>query len=187
MPRPTDLTPELGARIIRLVLDGSPPLTAARACGVAESTWYGWLQRGRGEQERPLPAGPNDALYSEFAEALADAEHAMEAALVTKAIRVAQRTEQVLMVLERHPRTRDRWRPPARTVEQATTISGPDGGPVRVEVATPETEQELRDRLDSLIEFMVGIDGSEPAGPAPDDDRGAATGSPRPARPEAAS
>jgi hypothetical protein len=179
MPRPTKLNRELAASILTRVLNGTPPLTAARAHGVPEGTWYEWLKKGRGDQPATTLEGPDDALYREFQEALDAAVPAFESNLAELAIRRARTTAEALMVLERHPATRGQWRPPARTVEQATTISGPDGGPIRVEVGSPETEQELRDRLDSLIEFLAGVDPAPVEGPDGAPQRGAATGSPR--------
>lgn len=185
MPRPTKLTPELARSVIELVLSGVPPLTAARAHGIPEATWYEWLARGRGnDPDRPQVAMANPYepfLYAEFAEAIDAAVPAFEVGMVNLAVRKARSTAEALAILERHPATRAQWRPPARTVEQATTISGPDGGPIRVEVARPETEQELRARIDSLLDFVTDLD-PQPVGDAEEQaagpQRGATQGGP---------
>ena len=47
MGAPRSLTPELMQKILAYVRAGNTPFAAARACGVAKSTWYGWLKDGR--------------------------------------------------------------------------------------------------------------------------------------------
>ena len=43
--RPSGLTEDLARRIACEVRMGAKPLRAAALCGVARSTWYGWLER----------------------------------------------------------------------------------------------------------------------------------------------
>lgn len=99
MSRPTDLTPALQRKIVAMVRDGCSPEIAARAAGIAASTYYLWRAKGR-EQ--------TDTAYSEFSEAIENAIAECEA----RALRVIQRAapknwQAAMTMLER--RFPDRW------------------------------------------------------------------------------
>src|SRR4051794_23946527 len=72
MARPTKLTPERQDRITRAIREGAYAEVATRAAGVAPSTYYDWLRRGR-EGEEP---------YSVFLEAVEQADAEAEVAAV---------------------------------------------------------------------------------------------------------
>lgn len=78
--RPTDLTPELQARIVALIKGGNFPTTSAAACGVAENTYFEWMARGEG-RDRDRPAIQP---YLGFAKAIAEARAHAEVSLVLK-------------------------------------------------------------------------------------------------------
>jgi nucleoid-associated protein YejK len=61
--RPTNLTPELHAKIVNAIAKGNRGEAAAEAYGVADSTFYQWLAKGRaGEQP-----------YADFSDAVTQA------------------------------------------------------------------------------------------------------------------
>lgn len=78
MPRPTDLSREVHARIVDLLRAGNYRETAAKSAGVSASTLRQWMQRGaRGEEP-----------FASFADDVSKAEGASEArsvALVAQA------------------------------------------------------------------------------------------------------
>ncbi|HEX5466377.1 MAG TPA: hypothetical protein VFW92_06845 [Candidatus Limnocylindrales bacterium] len=104
MARPTKLTPEIAAGIVTLIQHAVDPVVAAGAFGVRRSTFYEWIARGEGTDERR----PVEAVYVEFAEAVAKAEEQAESALVSLAVTKVRTTADAIAILER--RFRDRWR-----------------------------------------------------------------------------
>ncbi len=64
MARPTKLTPDVRDRIATMIRSGAYAEQAARAAGIAPSTYYSWLERGE-SGERP---------FSEFSETIKTAE-----------------------------------------------------------------------------------------------------------------
>jgi len=104
MPRPTKLTPDLMTGIVGLVENAVHPVTAAAALGVARSTLYEWIERGKGIDSRR----PMEPIYAEFADAMDAAEARAESALVALAVAKARTTADALAVLER--RYGERWR-----------------------------------------------------------------------------
>jgi pyocin large subunit-like protein len=104
MGRPTKLTPELHAEIIKLVETGVHPFVAAGCFGVAQGTFYEWMARGEGrDTDRPM-----EPEYAAFAVAVHTAERRAEAALVALAVAKAKGSGDALAVLAR--RFGDRWR-----------------------------------------------------------------------------
>jgi transposase len=65
MARPSKLTNDVRERICRAIRAGNYPAVAARAAGIAESTFYRWMERGRTETK---------GSYRAFYEAVNDAE-----------------------------------------------------------------------------------------------------------------
>lgn len=104
MARPTKLTPELQAAIVKLVQLGVHPHVAAGAMGVQTATFYEWMARGEA-RDAERPSVPE---YTEFAEAVRRAERESESALVALAVQKARTTADALAVLAR--RFGDRWR-----------------------------------------------------------------------------
>ncbi len=78
MGRPTKLTTGTSQAIIVAIRAGAYAAEAARAQGVAESTYYSWLERGRAEKAR-----------------IADAEQARDAHHGKSAKRIAQLTKAI--------------------------------------------------------------------------------------------
>lgn len=84
--RPSQLTPELQAKIVQVVRAGNYLKTAAQYNGVGESTLRLWLQKGRAAAEardhgEEVP--PDQARYLEFLEVITVAQTAAEVAAVT--------------------------------------------------------------------------------------------------------
>lgn len=74
MAKTTRLTPELITLICEHLRAGMYAAQAARAAGVAESTYYYWLERGRKEEEGP---------YAEFVTVVERAEAEAESFYLT--------------------------------------------------------------------------------------------------------
>lgn len=70
MARPSKLTPELRDKICKLIEEGNYPAQAASLEGVAESTFYDWMKRGREAKYK--------SKFSEFMEAVKKAESEAE-------------------------------------------------------------------------------------------------------------
>jgi hypothetical protein len=100
MARPTKLTQDHTKRICRAIGAGNYPAVAARSAGVAESTFYRWMEIGR-SAERGLHAD----FYEEVKKAEAEAE-ARAVTLVAKAMATDWRA--AVALLER--RFAERWR-----------------------------------------------------------------------------
>lgn len=80
MARPTKLTKELSEQICRAIRAGNYPAVAASSCGVAESTFYRWMEEGRSS---------NKVLYRDFYEEVKRAEAEAEVravAVIAKAM-----------------------------------------------------------------------------------------------------
>lgn len=72
--RPTKLTPELQAKVVKLVRAGNYAETAALSVGITVATWTSWCARGR-EGEEP---------YAEFLAAIMRARAEAEIALLRR-------------------------------------------------------------------------------------------------------
>jgi hypothetical protein len=83
MARPSELTPSLIGLVAQEIGKGNYPEIAARVAGISRSTYYGWLARGRTDEE----AG-RETLHRQFLDAVKEAEAAAEGLLV-ETIRLA--------------------------------------------------------------------------------------------------
>ncbi len=83
----TDLTPEITARFAKLIADGNYFETACGVIGIAQSTGYLWLQKGR---EGLDASGPDPDAYRTFSEAVTQAEAEAEVNAVAELRRAAQ-------------------------------------------------------------------------------------------------
>ncbi len=122
MSRPTKLTPELQAEILRNIKTCAYRETACAAAGIDSKTLRNWLARAK-------RGGDTNAIYRRFAAALEEAEARAEVVdLVTigKAARDDWRAA-AWRLSRKYP---DRW-----GERQRLEHSGPDGGPI-------ETKQE---------------------------------------------
>jgi transposase len=88
--RRTTLTPELQAKIVAAVRAGNAFGPACEAAGVPAWTGYEWVRRGRGDD----PDRPATPLYTQFAEAVRQAETADELETIA---RLKQRGERRLL------------------------------------------------------------------------------------------
>ena len=116
MARPTKLTEPVRERVVTAIRAGNYAESAARAAGIAPSTYYRWIERGERERE---------GIHRDFLEAvrLAEAEAEVHAvALIRRAM--AEDWRAALAYLER--RYPGRWRR-----HTSTELTGPDGGPIR--------------------------------------------------------
>jgi len=68
--RRSKLTPELQKHIVSLVAEGNYFSTACAACGIGETTFYGWMERGRNAKS---------GKFVEFVKAIKRAEGQAEA------------------------------------------------------------------------------------------------------------
>ena len=64
--RPSKFTPELGRAIVQLVRRGHYKSTAAKACGIAESTLYEWIAIGDRETIETGEVNPDDHTKAEL-------------------------------------------------------------------------------------------------------------------------
>lgn len=117
MGRRTKLTPELIEQAAKLISQGNYAQTVFQMLGIPESTWYGWLQRGRESERRNV--------YSEFSEAVKKAEAAAELRAVSGIVAAGRRnwTAFAWYLERKYP---DRW---GRRDKIQQEISGPGGEP----------------------------------------------------------
>ena len=114
MPRPTKCTPELTERICEYLASGCYVCTACDLCGIDQSTYHRWRERGENGEEP----------YCEFVKAIKDAEARAEAravALVQKAM--VDDWKAAMTWMER--KFPDRW-----SRGERREITGAGGGPV---------------------------------------------------------
>ena len=139
MARPTKLTDELQERILKAVRAGNYAEAAARASGIAPSTYYRWLQRGSLEEK---------GAYREFSEALRQAEAEAEVHAVAILRRaMAEDWRAALAYLER--RYPGRWRR-----HTSTELTGKDGGPIQTEALPAIDLKKLTDNELRQLEEM---------------------------------
>lgn len=143
MARPTKLTPELRDRLVALIRGGCYAETAARAVGIAPSTYYEWLERGRFGGRR----GRRDA-YAEFADAIKVAEAHAERDAVAAVWGAMQRDWRAAIIfLER--RFPARWRRrAARAVPSDQTMSP------GAEASTDDLSEEVQDALHAVLGLL---------------------------------
>lgn len=118
MPRRTLLTPELQAIIIDTIRLGGSDKAAFQRAGISHGTFYGWIQRGQGEDaEQP---------YMDFVEALTRAKGERIASLagaIRKAAIEDWRAAAYLLAVHE---------PETFSEKRRMEHSGPDGGPMVV-------------------------------------------------------
>lgn len=128
--RPTKLTEETQKQIIGLLQEGNYIETACRACGITKESFYTWLEKGQGV-ETVTPDGTvviyDNPTYRIFREKALQAIALSEVALVHNARKGLDGWQASMTILER--RFPQRW---AR--RERTEVTGPGGGPVRVEI-----------------------------------------------------
>jgi len=152
--RPHKFTPETVDLLLKGIRAGLPYHLAAEAAGVSETVFYEW-QRGR------FPRGADKDLKAHFTEELTRAKGVSAARLMSLINgAAAEDWRAAAWILER--------RFPKDFGKQLLELSGPDGGPMQVEVQTlqrvvlraledhPEARQEV---AAALVEAGKGNDG----------------------------
>ena len=131
--RPSAFTPELGARICRMVQSCGFIAVASERCGIHRATVQRWKSRGEN----------GDPEFAEFAQQLADAR----AQWATEQL---QRVDDPRWLLERADR--EQFRLPTRN-----ELTGADGAPLpqTVAVLTPEAAEQIRRKV------LYGEDGDD--------------------------
>jgi len=123
--RPTKLTPERQAEIVRLLRAGNYVETVCAYVGIHLDTFYEWMRRGRRSWKI-------DAIYSDFSEAVNRARSSVEAesvARIRKAAADGDLHSDKWFLQHAYP---DRWGRVQRKVEH----TGEGGGPVTIRVIT---------------------------------------------------
>lgn len=123
MGRPTKLSADLQARIVRQLRAGGYVETAAAACGVAKPTLYAWLRQGNAEE-----AGPHRDFLNAVDEAIALAEQRD----VSRIDRAASKD----------------WRPAAWRLERRN----PRRWGARVQLSIQEELEGFRDHLETTLD-----------------------------------
>ena len=114
---------------------------ACRAVGIHRATFYNWMQRGNVQRER-LNAGleiePDEQIFLEFLDTVeeADAEgiigHLMN---IDHAAKNGTWQASAWILERKQPRKWGRF--------ERTEISGPEGGPIHINVSTEELERKV--------------------------------------------
>ena len=139
--RKTLLTPERLEAIQTMLRAGAYVDTACRSVGITTTTFYNWIQRGNVQRER-LNAGletePDEKPFLEFLDAVeeADAEgiigHLMN---IDHAAKNGTWQASAWILERKQPRKWGRF--------DRTEVSGPDGGPIHINVTTEELERKV--------------------------------------------
>lgn len=80
MPRPTKLTPEVHAEIVKLTRAGLSAYDSARATGIGKRTFMSWMERGRDD---------DGEVYVRFYEDVEKARSFAKAGLVSRIVRAS--------------------------------------------------------------------------------------------------
>ena len=80
MGRKTKLTPEVQKNIVDAIKAGAYFETACRYAGIAPTTAYEWIARGKGETK----GRPKTPLHAEFADAIRGAEAEVETRMIAQ-------------------------------------------------------------------------------------------------------
>jgi len=134
--RPTHFTPERREKILTALRIGNYRVVAARFGGVADATFYSWLERAREERGRGEVTD-----YTVFLDAVEVAEAQAEATLVANLMRQARDNPTAAMGMLR-TRFRDRWSEAPQRME----ITGKDGGPVAISPVLAQLPEEVLDQ-----------------------------------------
>lgn len=139
--RKTLLTPERLEAITTMLRAGAYVDDACRSVGISDRTFYNWMQRGNVQQER-LAAGlevePDEEPFLQFLHSVqeADAEgiigHLMN---IDHAAKNGTWQASAWILERKQPRKWGRF--------ERTEISGPEGGPIHINVSTEELERKV--------------------------------------------
>ena len=93
--KPTKCTKQLLRRYELAILTGSKPLTAARTCGISDSTYYAWIR----EAKENSPENPASGSILEFLEITERARSEFISLTIAKATGSIRSTSDALAVL----------------------------------------------------------------------------------------
>ena len=134
--KPVKLDEECQAKIIALLQRGNYIATACRAVGISRETFYTWLENGEGREvitEDGTVIVYDKPAYVEFREKVQVALALAEISLVHSARKGLDGWQAQMTMLER--RFPQRWgRKDMSFNVNKTEVTGPNGGPVRIEV-----------------------------------------------------
>jgi hypothetical protein len=146
--RPTSLTTDAQERILEAIKAGNYNETAAKYAGIAVSTFYGWMERGRRERDRIAALGgepdAKEVTFLDFMEAVEKAEAESEVrdvAIIARAAATGTWQAAAWRLERKHPRKYGRF--------DRSEVSGPEGGPVRIDVSTEDLERKINRILES--------------------------------------
>jgi hypothetical protein len=143
--RPTKLTPEVSAKIVKAIRAGNYGEPAARSAGVSPATYYRWMKAGE-------KAG--SGIQHDFCEAVRNAEADAEVEAVAR-IRVAMPNDWRAAAHYLERRYPDRWR------RHETREHTGEARITTEQLADPETRKELRE----IARRLSGAGSDEPSEP----------------------
>ena len=136
MGRPTKLTPELQADLVRALASGAFIEAAGEYVGIHPDTYYGWMRRGQDEGEGP---------FFEFSETIKKARSAVTLRMAGRILAAADdgTWQAGAWWLERsHP---DQY-------GRRTNLAGPNGGAIEVKTDDEDREDRLRALVQQALE-----------------------------------
>jgi hypothetical protein len=146
-PHKPRLTPEVHAHIVQSLRLGNYVEHAASTAGIARSTIYEWLRKGEAALAIQEAGEELDEMQQRYLDFMMDVDRARSEAITTN----------LQMIQDAAPKN---WQAAAWYLERTapaffgrhtrTEITGPDNGPVQVEVS----KQELVNELLSVLEAM---------------------------------
>jgi transposase len=145
--RPTLLDDDRLEAITNALRNGAYIDHAAQAAGIGTSTYHAWMERGRTERDRRragLAPDDNETKYLEFLESVERAQSEAAVDLLGEIANHARNGtwQAAAWILERKfPRQWGRF--------DRTEHSGPEGGPVRLDVSTEDLERKVQRILET--------------------------------------
>lgn len=145
--RPTLLDEDRLERITDALRNGAYIEHAAQAAGISPSTYHNWMDRGRTERDRRragLAADDHETPYVDFLESVEKAQSEAAVELLGEIANHARNGtwQAAAWILERKfPRQWGRF--------DRTEHSGPEGGPVRLDVSTEDLERKVQRILEA--------------------------------------
>jgi transposase-like protein len=132
MPRgpKTKLTPEVQKKIVEAITLGNYTEVAAQYAGIDPTTFYRWLEKGKQDDADPV--------YKDFVEAVNNAKATAEVRAVVLINRAANEG-----VWQAAAWFLERTRPKRYGRFDRNEVSGPDGGPMRIDVSTEDLERKV--------------------------------------------
>ena len=137
MGRPTKLTPELQADLVRALASGAYIEAACQYVGIAPQTYYGWIAKAKADDSEPE--------YLEFMEAVEKARSAVTLRMAGRVLAAADdgSWQAGAWWLERsHP---DQY-------GRRTNLAGPNGGAIEVKTDDEDREDRLRALVQQALE-----------------------------------